>query len=268
MNSKNLVIYLIFSVNILVSFETKNHVNFKDNILHEYPLTTPSKYFLVSYRSSGSHYLMSSIQFLTKEVWHAPHKDYYFFNSSEIKDSNMFFRGHECTNTHIFNEPNGYYFKYDKYNDFLILLTRNYKEVCFRKGILNIEDCDILKKIEKEAQAYFSLIELFDSWNPKKRLHIFYEDLIINPSLTLEKICNFLKVDQSIYKNLIQNLDEHKKSSFLAAKSLNGNSSPSEGCLLFHRKAYSSFLLKNIDYLFHMYNNKLFEKYLQRYENE
>ena len=81
----------------------------------------------------------------------------------------------------------------------LILLIRNPMEAITRHT----------KKLKKnEVDIYMSNIRLYDKWNDKNKVLIYYEDLLTNPRKEIEKVVKLLNLDVSKIDYFMDNYDE------------------------------------------------------------
>lgn len=265
-----LALFLLVSTASLYSAPKVTHEEpFAHHILADqvYSMPKSPSTFLLSFRSSGSHWLMYCIQYLTMKTWQAPHKRYDFFKGVD-RNKPAYFRGHECDRSYIFNESDGYYFRYRRDTDRLILLVRNYKESLFKRGIPKalLEDP---KNYPLEQPARFDLyykpIKLYDAWNSDQRLMIYYEDLILHPRATLHQIAQFLNLETARVDHFMKTYDTHVKSCFALARRLNGNPSTSHGQIHYHSKSWTLDENRLIDGAMKEYSPGTFERYLTRY---
>lgn len=79
--------------------------------------------------------------------------------------------------------------------DTLILLLRDYKKCLYSDLPSWIA---VLKEIEDPNSDYFQNLALFDSWDEKRRLLIYYEDLIEHRDEELKRLINFLGEDLQV----------------------------------------------------------------------
>ncbi len=94
----------------------------------------------------------------------------------------------------------------------VIFLLRDYKQAIMR----HYKD-DSIAKIKKrfndtlngnQDPLYFELIRYYESWQKNKML-IYYEDLIREPVIEINRLIDFLKIKTDKYAELINHLDYH-----------------------------------------------------------
>ena len=121
-----------------------------------------------------------------------------------------------------------------------LLLLRNYKE-CIVSHSARTEDFD--RNFYAQTQGsrngildYIGCLEIYESWRGKKAL-IYYEDLIRDPEPELIRVLELLGVDKNNLRELINNMDVHKRQSIGLYKGTGGHVSFTKGDpdkLLFH----------------------------------
>ena len=125
--------------------------------------------------------------------------------------------------------------KGDNRRDRLILIVRNPKEVFSRHGGLEIT-LDVLQGEgstgNSDPRIYFNNIRVYNSWNPEKRLLIYYEDLVSKPIQTIINIVQFLNEPLDKIDLFMRDYSQHKKKAIKIYKE-----SESKGNdLLYHSK--------------------------------
>lgn len=164
--------------------------------------------------------------------------------------------------------------------DYLILLIRNYRECMVR----NYHCPDIVKNeilyqasfnplsqeknwvFNLRMNHYFHNLRIYDLWCSKKRLIIYYEDLIENPQETLLQVAKFIgenKKEDAI-QEFINNLDTHINNS-LAIYERTHQSHTRGKSLLYHTHKIGMEKSREIDELVIKYFPDFTEKYLSRY---
>lgn len=151
--------------------------------------------------------------------------------------------------------------------DYLILIVRNPKEALSRHGgqitlpvLLGQES-----KGNADPRIYFNNIALYNSWNPARRLLIYYEDMIVYPRETFQKILAFLNEPFDKLDEFMAHFEEHKQKAITIYKV-----SESEGNdLLYHSKMISPEHRKQIDAWIQELYPTIWQHYLQaRYAEE
>jgi hypothetical protein len=111
---------------------------------------------------------------------------------------------------HLRRELNGSYHPGNR----LILLIRNPKEVLTRVAHKPITVQVLLGTAPSnyvKGSDYFDLISVYDSWDPNKRLLVYYEDLLTNPRKEITRILNFLNEPLTALNDFIRDYQKHKK---------------------------------------------------------
>lgn len=142
---------------------------------------------------------------------------------------------------------------YDK----LIFILRNYKECVY-----NFENTFNLLLTEERDVNYVRILKLFDSF-PRKKIVVYYEDLMTLPKEELKKICTFLNCDNEFFEEFFCNFHEHKMRSLQLYRGPGG--AKSNGELIHHSKDIDTKILQSIDKEFENKYPILFDKYLRRY---
>jgi hypothetical protein len=112
--------------------------------------------------------------------------------------------------------------------------------------------------------SYFRNLYFFDSY-PYKKLLIYYEDLIVNPRLAMNKIFDFLQKDKMRFNEFYVNLDFHKKKSLSLYTHAQGKSFTKGKNLIFHSDNLGVDNCKYIDAFVKKYYPILWRKYLSRF---
>jgi len=156
------------------------------------------KTFLMTPRRTGTHWLLYSIEYLTKHRWivqnHAP---WNWFDLGGDDNLERYIHCHElyrCDN-------------FDTHSDKVILLIRNYREAMLR----DLHDIEMAIKFVEPDYCYFGNLELFEAWDPELRLLVRYEDLLNDPESTYRTILNFLDIPPDHLPSFMEEIDLHKK---------------------------------------------------------
>ena len=145
----------------------------------------------------------------------------------------------------------------------LIFLVRNYKEVLLRHcGMLTIA---MLQNKKHQQKNYFENLKLYDKWNPKKRLLIYYEDFMTDPKATFEKVLDFLGEEKTYLAPFMQNYEKHKAKSLEIYNICNGKPVTQGNSLIYHSRNKNKEELRAIDAFVQKTYTDLWEKYLMRY---
>ncbi len=222
------------------------------------------KYLLLSYPRSGSNWLRYCVEFLTKEPTVGPEHLSTKLNQPygtrckigvDLTLDYIIFRAHE-TNPDTYKKP-------------LILLLRNYKECIPRHNLLcqNSREEKVINVFIQGCTKYTKLLKWYSNYKHKKTI-IYYEDLISNPGLELEKLLKFLDRPTTHLSSFIKNYEDHKSKSvkqysdYVQKSQTRGNKEQ----LIYHSKNYSKEALVKIDNVIQKDIPKVFQQYLKRYQ--
>lgn len=146
-------------------------------------------------------------------------------------------------------------------NGKLILLLRNPIEAILRHNpeLTNLQN-------HKDVVWYMDLIKLYDSWDNKRKIIIYYEDLIQEPKKTIIQIVEFMELDLHKVQNFMKSYDYFFNLSinFYDNKG-SGGKSKTKGNKIIH---HSSKLNEKQKKKFEVYLNKNYCKllpYLKKY---
>ena len=211
------------------------------------------KPLLVAYSRSGTNWIRYIVEFLTKK----PTPGY----TRIIKGKNF-----ALDHAHMG-------FAVMKNYDEVILIVRDYKECLLRHLTKHWKTSSAVKTfLEQESSktppsGYIRNIQEFDKFKGKKLL-IYYEDLILNPQREINKLVKFLNLPKNYLKELLNNLDYHKKQSVtLYMKNQKSITKGSIDKLKYHSKKLLSTKEKiEFDAYYEKNYSILFKKYLQRYK--
>ena len=217
-----------------------------------------NKVLLLAYPRSGSTWFRYCCELMTKIKTESVHsKKNPFVRCSEINT--------DCNEdpfiykSHFSKDLDGF----DRRNDFLFLLIRNYKECIYRnfyKDNMTLRNFDI-SDITHQVKHYIDNIDFFERWTGQKKL-VYYEDLISNFEETFEEFLVILKIKNSTFKNFIQNYDKYKNDSLNNYKPGSHTSGAEK---LYHSLKMTEPERKKWDKLIIDTNERLFCKYLLRY---
>lgn len=228
----------------------------------EYPRT-----YLVSYPRSGNTWMRYCLEYLTKRPT--------TFSFSEV-DPIHTSRDDPLSNTlslmidyskSSIIKVHGYHneVKIQHPSDRIIVMVRNYKE-CIHRRYPRLKD--MISEIRREGSSYYTNLQAFDQFEPTKRLLVYYEDFIKDPQRVLEEILLFLEEDDALLEGFIKDLSFHKKRSLEHYDKGIGVSKSKGDDLHFHSAQLTPDERKRIDFIVKRMNPMLFQKYLQRYEED
>ena len=112
---------------------------------------------------------------------------------------------------------------------------------------------------------YINNLKKYDSWNPNKRLLVYYEDLIEEPEETFKKILSFFGKDTSLVEILMKDFENFKVEILKKYIKSQGYSATRGNDIYFHSKKFRPFEIYNMDKAISSRHPKLWEKYLKRY---
>lgn len=146
----------------------------------------PDTYFL-SYPRSGKNLTTSYLQALTDKPIRGFPPTLKLDETELDLNVNYFKQPIMCMHSieHLLNK-----------NNKLLLIVRNYKECLLRHLTESLTLQSVLPLFlqnEKDVLSYVSNLISYDTWNPEKRLMIYYEDLIADPITEMTKVLDFLE---------------------------------------------------------------------------
>jgi len=223
--------------------------------------------FLLSYPRSGNTWTRYCIEYLTgRPTFHRYTKDSRNYPIGWIAgfEINPHLSPIEKVHTQKELEKNNG----DRNKDKLILIVRNPKESLIRHGGAEITRGALQgdgSKGNSDPRIYFDDIAVYDSWNPQKRLLIFYEDLIIKPIQTIATILTFLDSSFDKIDSFMSDYALHKKTALRLYK----DSESKGNDLLYHSKMIPSDYRKLIDAWINELYPHIWKAYLyDRYSEE
>lgn len=190
--------------------------------------------FLLSYPRSGNTWTRYCIEFLTQR----PSFNRFYFKHNInyplgwLADFPLDINKPPIEKIHVINElkKTGA----NSEDDALILIVRNPKEALIRHaGKTVLLDAVQKNQIAQNIKTYFEALQIFDEWVCKKKLIIYYEDLMQNPEAVLLEILDFLNESPQMLPGFLHDYQIHKKKclSLYKASASAGND------LLYHSKS-------------------------------
>ncbi len=149
----------------------------------------------------------------------------------------------------------------DKEKDLLILILRDYKE-CLLRDLGDIQTAK--EELNEPDPSYFANLALFDAWDEKRKLLVYYEDLLAELRRELERVLLFLGEDTSSLDPFMDQLDYYKMLSLEFYSMYVGPTLSRGEDILFHTKHNPEAFL--LDEIAHAKFPSLWEKYLTRFE--
>ena len=200
---------------------------------------------------SGNHWFRYSLQYLTERRCGDNRFNLYFDKKKPVI----------CAQHNVYQVKGR-----DPNRDYLILLVRNYKE-CMLRG--NDHDIERIKEMltDEKVCSYFHNLEVFNRWHPKRRILVYYEDLIDHPRETLGSVLDLIGESRRRLPDFIKNIEKHRQKT-LAYYDRTHKGARSRGKdHLFHSKQEAIEDLEEIDEMIIDRWPTLFEKYLTRYKS-
>jgi hypothetical protein len=146
----------------------------------------------------------------------------------------------------------------------MIFMIRDYKEAILRHQLFEEEATS--EKVADIAlnKEYAEGIEIYDSW-PNKKMHIYYEDLISEPSVTICELANFVGCEKSVHEKFMAGYEDHRNASIRLYSSSLGPSVTGGVKKDYHKFRLSYEERVESDRLIREGIPVLYEKYLTRY---
>lgn len=151
----------------------------------------------------------------------------------------------------------------------LVFVTRNPKELLFRK-FPNITLDDLNSSLVTDfIEAYLERFRLYESWTDTNRKIVFYEDFIVHDDETLLELLAFMKEEPIFYSDYIQNKQHYLKMILDSYKNQHAGSGTSvekdKPKATHHSKNADPALLQKIDQILQK-EPEIWNKYLQRFQ--
>lgn len=215
--------------------------------------------WLISYPRSGTNWTAYIIENVCRLPVIAVHASKSIVYNEEVHNSSA------CIihKSHVDNEK--FIYKYNKETDNLICIVRNYKESVVGHGLAKFNFERFKDKTKGQGSFdYMSVLKIFDENNNDKLL-IYYEDLLSNPEIEINKIVAYCKQfgGKTDCNEFINNITEHRRKSLLLY-GMENSKSKGEYVHFYSKKLTDEMKAKMDEHL----QNKfpvLFEKYLKRY---
>ena len=151
----------------------------------------------------------------------------------------------------------------------IVFLLRNYRECTnSHRGSNEKQKLKDVTLLQPNSQNYISLLKMFDNYDPDKKLLVYYEDLMTDPKIQLEKILEFLEHHNSKkLDEFIEGIDNHREISLNKYhQRFKTKTDGNPDRLLFHSSQLSSEFKNQIDSTVEKSHPELFQKYLLRYK--
>lgn len=215
--------------------------------------------WLISYPRSGTNWTAYIIENVCRLPVIAVIVSKYIIYNEEVHKSDA------CIihKSHVDNEK--FALEYDKDRDYLICVVRNYKESVVGHGLAKFSFERFKEKTQGQGSFdYMSVLKTFDENNNDKIL-IYYEDLISNPEIEINRIAAYCKQfgGKTDYNDFINNIDEHKRKSLLLYGMENSKSKGKH--IYFYSNKLTDEMKKKMDEYLQNKFPALFDKYLKRY---
>ncbi|MDX8430445.1 MAG: sulfotransferase domain-containing protein [Candidatus Algichlamydia australiensis] len=228
-----------------------------------------SKNILLSVPRSGSHWLLYGVGFLCLEPF-----------SNDF----LYARGKNCNHSSNFANPFGldideskppflvrthrssHVQKQRKTQNKLILIVRNPLEsLVSRKKFHKSAQPNVINR--ENLDYYLNYLRVFDSWNKKNRLLVYYEDLIEEPQRVFEEILVFLGKPLDRMELFFQDYDYYRETAMNAYSNHFNYGAVSNGEVLYHSKKVKK---KNASFVKEFLQDsepEIYFDYLSRYFN-
>src|SRR5690606_19640465 len=88
---------------------------------------------------------------------------------------------------------------------------RNYRDIFIRRTYEKETDEHFLQKTyyEEGYDKYMSVLKAYDNWDHDKRLLVYFEDLMEDPEMEIERIFKFLEIDTKEADEFWDNYEQH-----------------------------------------------------------
>lgn len=217
------------------------------------PLALFAKDYLVTAPRSGTHFMLYSLEYLTKRPWHV---------GGQKTTWKWFDLGADPNNEHFIHTHNFLRTRYkQEEGDRMLLIVRNYREAITR----HFQDFDkTLKNIEGNCD-YFANLNTYEKWPEDSRLLVYYEDLMKDPESHLRKILHFLKEDTKYLTRYIEDYDYHRERLIRYYRRMGGAQSEGKD-MQFHTKKMTPEQIMQLDEAVQERHPDLFAKYLTHYQ--
>ncbi len=265
LKKKIVAIFCIFS-GCLYSEITRLDVEAPEKII--------GKEFFLTYPRSGTNLTIGILQYLTRK----PLRD----TKNNLK---LNLNAYNRLKLEIENEKNTLYrlhasldwqkellTKLQTKKNKLLFVLRNPKE-CIVRHCSYSEQQFLKSVIENQggfAQYLFNL-KIFDEWNDRTKLLLYYEDILATPEVVAIKLLEFFDESDDYLESYISNLDEILAgilTSYQKQSVVNKLKYSNKSIVPFHSKNFSRESMRIVDeHIISAYPN-LWNKYLKRYQTE
>jgi len=151
---------------------------------------------------------------------------------------------------------------FNKDNTKLILLVRDWREACLRH--LTPEQKKIKSEVERCASGYIHCLKFFDDFKGEKIL-VHYEDLILSPRDSMDRIVDFLSIERNDdYVDFWNNFEKHRSFSVKSYPAGSFTKGVKDNLKMHSNIARGSKVISQIDYVVRR-ERRLCETYLSRY---
>lgn len=229
-------------INLLVLLSSLTYIDginaaIDGNAIMRAMLSHRPRIYLLSYPRSGNTWMRYCIEVLTERPTAG-------FTKNPKLQALPF--GYECSypldfkkrpiwKVHSRGELNFAAYKYNPQRDLLIFLIRNPKESVVRQsGKTNLGGL-LTGDGLKNFQTYFDDLALYHTWNSKKKILIYYEDMISRPREVMASVIRFLGDDQNKFDDFFNDYERHKAIA-LKLYEYNGGSQTQGNDVLYHSR--------------------------------
>lgn len=227
-----------------------------------------SRVGLLSYPRSGNTWLRYAIEYLTNR----PTCEVRCFKPNETDLSKLYFPiGHNFDLGTDFSRVPVIKLHFIKnrevtpQKDYLILVLRNYKECIYRHT--GSKSCAI-NAIQQTKNWYYQNIKIFDTWPKKRRLLLYYEELITNPQKVYEQLTCFMKEGDERVGPFLADLDHHRKNCISLYEDKENRSHTKGESAIYHSKKMPLLTRQKFDKAAKRALGSLYETYVGHYKEE
>jgi hypothetical protein len=242
------------------------------------PEKISNQLFILTNPKSGSHLLLYSIMKITKRPLRGRVPYWHFLN-----DPAFFLPGNIMGYPLDFTKPTMYwgheYYILNSLNhsdNKLIFILRDYKETLISNLVLKRRHTPLLSKMTLEElllyeitfngdilQEFIKRLQLFDSWDPKNRCLVAFNDLTFHPETFVPQVMSFIE-DDSPYLDFIDHYADFT-SELMVKYRKKGNSTGSGATPKYFTKEIPKKSLIKVDNFMKQRYPVLWERYLKQF---
>jgi hypothetical protein len=218
---------------------------------------------LLSFPRSGNTWIRYCIEYITKRPTGNP---YTFAKDPREKSinsplGNSFDLGVNLKKPIVIKDHGCGDFPLNEAN-YLIFVVRDYKECLIRNTVSYQAALDSL--LEPNS-LFMNNIKIYDRWDSKKRLFLYYEDIITNLEASLLKIADFFQEGHENIQPFLDDIERHKKNALEIYDQAGGSVTKGKD-LHFHANKLTQFQRLQLDEACENNDPELYQKYLIKYK--